>query len=383
MFAKPFLLKPRTVKDTGIRKTVLDEPYTLAPEGGALLLKEFPARVKVGDPLFQQSSGAVLSPVNGVASLAREENGTKIRITQDGTFPSRKEPQPKRWNKQDACDAMDSLGIVSLDYCEKPLSSFFRNPVPPKIILLSPYTRTQNIDFCSRLSEMSDCHLAFLQALADWFPGVTIRDYISDKKPPVREYSYPWGIPEYFAYRTERIPFQKFSEALYLGPETLYHLYKALFSDFPFIERDASLFFLGKNGGLRKAQKPLAFRNGQNLKFLFEEFRNDFRWFTLNSFYENHPVRSVGESFYFDIRLHSSLILLARHDSNRSEFPCVECGECSLNCPTKANPMALVGFRGKFQPGLCMECGICTFVCPSSISLRDRIRSCKEDRRGV
>ncbi|EQA46102.1 hypothetical protein LEP1GSC050_2675 [Leptospira broomii serovar Hurstbridge str. 5399] len=383
MFAKPFLLKPRTVKDAGTRKTVLDEPYTLIPDGGALLLKEFPARVKVGDSLFKQSSGTVLSPVNGVASLAHGETGTRVQIVQDGIFPVKNELHPKIWKKEEAIEVMDRLGLVSLDFPGQPLSDSFRERFKPRFIILSPYTRSQDIDFTSRLRTDPDCHKSFIDSLKLWFPETEIRDYILDKKIPLRNYAYPWGIPEYFTFKTEKIPFSRFKDVIYLGPETLYYLYRALFGGMPFIEREISLFFLGKNGGLRKAGTPLRVQNGQNLKFLFEEYEHSYSQFTLNSFFEYYPVRDTKEGFYWDIRLYSSLILLARHEAARSEFPCVECGECSLNCPTKSNPMALTVSLGQFQPGLCMECGICTFLCPSFISLRDRIRSVKEESVGI
>ncbi|TGK07680.1 oxidoreductase [Leptospira semungkisensis] len=382
MFAKPFLLQPRTVKETGNRKTVLDEPYTLFPDRDALLLKDFPVRVKVGDPLYKQNSGIVLSPVNGIASLEHSEEGSKIRIVQDGNFVGSKPWVFRTLQKDEVLETMDRLGLVSLDFPEHSLSSYFRSKTKTKLILLSPFTKTQDVDFLPELKKNSDCHSSFLEVLKAMFPEAKIKDYIFGMKPPIKTYSYPWGIPEYFANQTEKLSFSRIGDVLYIGPETLYNLYRALFADFPFIEREISLYFLGKNGGLRKSESTLRIRNGQSLKFLFEDLGSQYSSFTVNSFYEKHPVRDVQKGFYWDIRQHYSLIFLTRYDSQRKEFPCVECGECSLNCPTKANPMALVSSFGNFQAGLCMECGICTFLCPSSISLRDQIRNWKEANHG-
>ncbi|PJZ68733.1 oxidoreductase [Leptospira perolatii] len=377
MFGKPFLLQPGIVPNAGNRKTVLDEPYTLFPDGGALLLKEFPARVRAGDPLFKRESGVVLSPVNGVASLQQSDSETRIRIVQDGVFYQSKELQPRSWKLGEALDAMDAYGLVSLDIKDRPLSSLFRKLQKPKFIVLAPFTRTQDIDYLKILKENRASHLAFLDALKVWFPESEVRDYILDLKSPIKKYMHPWGIPEYFLFKTEKLPFAEFNEVLYLGPETLHHLYRALYGDFPFIERDITLYFVEKNGTLKKANAPLRLRNGQNLKFLFDEYGSKYSAFTLNSFYDYYPVRSVKDGFFWDVRLYHSLILLANHDREKKEFPCVECGECSLNCPTRSNPMALVGYLGEFNSDYCMQCGICTFLCPSSISLRDKIREAK------
>ncbi|PJZ67403.1 oxidoreductase [Leptospira wolffii] len=383
MFTKPFLLQPRTVKETGNRRTVLDEPYTLFPDGDALLLKDFPVRVKVGDHLYKQKSGIVLSPVNGIASLEHGDEGTKIRIVQDGNFIGSKPWTPKSLQRNEVLETMDRLGLVSLDFPDLPLSSYFSSKSQVSLVILSPFSRTQEVDYLPELRKNADCHRHFLEFLKLAFPNANVRDYISgDSKIPIKNFAYPWGIPEYFVFKTEKLPFAAIGEVLYLGPETLYNLYRALFADFPFIEREIGLYFLGKNGGVRRSESTLRIRNGQSLKFLFEEYGELYPKFTVNSFYDQNSVRESKKGFYWDIRQHYSLIFLSRHESDRKEFPCVECGECSLNCPTKANPMALVSSFGNFQAGLCMECGICTFLCPSSISLRDRIRNWKEANHG-
>lgn len=382
MFSKPFLLQPRTVKETGNRKTVLDEPYTLFPDKDALLLKDFPVRVSVGDPLYKQSSGSVLSPVNGIASLEHSEEGSKIRIVQDGNFIGSKPWIPKALKKEEVLEPMDRLGLVSLDFPEHSLLSYLKSRQKTSLIILAPFTRTQDVDYLPELRKNLECHTRFLEVLKTLFPEAQIRDYISALKSPVKNYSYPWGIPEYFVFQTEKLPFSKIKEILYLGPETLYNLYRALFADFPFIEREIALYFLGKNGGLRKADSTVRIRNGQSLKFLFEEYGPKYSNFTLNSFYEKNPVRDIKKGFYWDIRQNYSLVFLTKHDSQRREFPCVECGECSYNCPTQANPMALVSSFGNFNSSLCMECGICTFLCPSTISLRNKIRTWKEANHG-
>lgn len=382
MFTKPFLLQPRTVKETGNRRTVLDEPYTLFPDRDALLLKDFPVRVKVGDHLYKQNSGIVISPVNGIASLEHGDEGSKIRIVQDGGFVGSKPWTPRTLEEAEVWESMDRLGLVSLDFPDLSLSSYLRSKKNAKYVILSPFTKTQEVDYLSELSSNPECHAGFLGFLRTQFPNAKIRDYISELKSPLKTYAYPWGIPEYFSFRTEKIAFSKFEEVLYIGPETLYNLYRGLFADFPFIEREIGLYFLGKNGGVRKSASTIRIRNGQSLKFLFEEYETAYPFFTVNSFYDKNTVRDVQKGFYWDIRQYYSLVLLSRHESDRKEFPCVECGECSLNCPTKANPMALVSSFGNFQAGLCMECGICSFLCPSSIPLRERILNWKEANHG-
>ncbi|EMO06694.1 hypothetical protein LEP1GSC116_3328 [Leptospira interrogans serovar Icterohaemorrhagiae str. Verdun HP] len=255
------------------RKTVLEEPFTLFPESGALYLKEFPTRVFAGEPLVRQSVGTLLSPVDGIASLIQGEHSTKIRIVQDGSFQLSSETRIDSSLKLDqALQRMDELGLVSLDFSNTTLSSLFKT-FCSTLIVLSPYTKTQSVDFQKiLLEECRELHIRFLEYLKVWFPEASVKDYILFPVP-FRKYEYPLGYPQYFVKKalSENV-FQK-EKILYLGPETLYHLYRALFKKIPYIERNITIYYVGKNGGLKKEESPIKLRDGQSLGFLLSEKR--------------------------------------------------------------------------------------------------------------
>ncbi|TGN01467.1 oxidoreductase [Leptospira yasudae] len=376
-----FTLKPGLVHGKFSRKTVLEEPFTLFPEPGALYLKEFPTRVRAGEPLLRQSVGTLLSPVDGIASLIQGEHSTKIRIVQDGSFQLSGETQIDSSLKlEQALERMDELGLVSLDFADTKLSTLFQT-FRSSLIVLSPYTKTQSVDFRKILSdECKELHIQFLEYLKVWFPGANVKDYILSSVP-FRKYEYPAGFPQYFVKKAlSEKTFQK-ENILYLGPETLYHLYRSLFKKIPFIERHISIYYVGKNGGLKKEESPIKFRDGQSLSFLLLEKKKEYPSFTFNSFFDGGEFHSSAEEYFLDIYKQHSIIFVAGKIREQKELPCTECGECTYNCPLECNPISLVTGQGQFFSNACIECGICTFLCPSGISLRDRIRDAKNGKK--
>ncbi|TGK32425.1 oxidoreductase [Leptospira gomenensis] len=374
-----FTLKPGLVHGKFSRKTVLEEPFTLFPEPGALYLKEFPTRVRAGEPLVRQSVGTLLSPVDGIASLIQGEHSTKIRIVQDGSFQllgDQSSDSPLGLDQ--TLEKMDRTGLISLDFPDTTLSALFRT-FQESTIVLSPYTKTQAVDFKKMIvEEYKTLHIQFLECLSLWFPKASVRDYVLSPVP-FRKYEYPSGFPQYFVKRAfGEKNFQK-EKILYLGPETLYHLYRALFKGIPFIERHISIYYVGKNGGLKKEESPIKFRDGQSLSFLLQEKKREYPNFTFNSFFDGGTFHSSSEEYFLDIYKHHSILFVSGAIREQRELPCTECGECTYNCPLECNPIALVTGQGKFSSSACIECGICTFLCPSGISLRDRIRKTKEE----
>ncbi|MBM9579170.1 oxidoreductase [Leptospira sp. 201903070] len=374
-----FTLKPGLVHGNFSRKTVLEEPFTLFPEPGALYLKEFPTRVRAGEPLLKQSVGTLLSPVDGIASLIQGEHSAKIKIVQDGSFQLSNETRiDPSLTLEQALERMDELGLVSLDFADITLSSLFKT-FSSSLIVLSPYTKTQSVDFRKiLLEEFKELHIQFLEYLGGWFPGAIVKDFVVNPVP-FRKYEYPMGFPQYFLKKAlSQKTFQK-ENTLYLGPETLYHLYRALFKKIPFIERHISIYYVGKNGGLKKEESPIKFRDGQSLSFLLLEKKKEYPNFTFNSFFDGGEFHSSSEEYYLDIYKHHSILFVAGKIREQKELPCTECGECTYNCPLECNPIALVTGQGKFSSNACIECGICTFLCPSGISLRDKIQKVKTD----
>ena len=69
-----------------------------------------------------------------------------------------------------------------------------------------------------------------------------------------------------------------------------------------------------------------------------------------------------------------------------SDYPCINCGECTRICPSKIQVQMLERFleAGQFQEGAdqydlysCVECGLCSLVCPSRIPILQYIKLAK------
>lgn len=67
------------------------------------------------------------------------------------------------------------------------------------------------------------------------------------------------------------------------------------------------------------------------------------------------------------------------------EDPCLRCGECTLNCPARLQPVEikdaviakdLVQIKA-LKADKCVECGMCSYVCPSNIEVTDYMRKAK------
>lgn len=65
--------------------------------------------------------------------------------------------------------------------------------------------------------------------------------------------------------------------------------------------------------------------------------------------------------------------------------PCLRCGECTLNCPARLQPVEIkdaviakdVERIKALRAEKCVECGMCSFVCPSRIEVTDYMRKAK------
>jgi electron transport complex protein RnfC len=75
-----------------------------------------------------------------------------------------------------------------------------------------------------------------------------------------------------------------------------------------------------------------------------------------------------------------------------SDYPCINCGECTRICPANIQVQMLERFleAGQYQEGAdlydlysCVECGLCTLVCPSRIPLLQYIKLAKFELAGM
>jgi len=71
-------------------------------------------------------------------------------------------------------------------------------------------------------------------------------------------------------------------------------------------------------------------------------------------------------------------------DKKEIKYPCINCGKCSLVCPSKISPVLIMknindnSSLSKLKPHRCIECGLCSYICPSKIEVRDYVVNAKE-----
>jgi electron transport complex protein RnfC len=84
----------------------------------------------------------------------------------------------------------------------------------------------------------------------------------------------------------------------------------------------------------------------------------------------------------------SDAIMVQHHEEIvfSTDYPCINCGECTRICPSKVQVHMLERFLevGQFQEGAdlydlysCVECGLCSYVCPSRIPILQYIKLAK------
>jgi Na+-translocating ferredoxin:NAD+ oxidoreductase RnfC subunit len=279
-------------------------------------------------------------------------------------------------------EKISSLGLVSLDFPGQSLASLLSSLIPDRdsFILFAPFTKENLIDYKSKIFEIYSKELSRLKKnIASIFPNVNIIDFLTEKKI---NYRYPEGSPRYFLHKyvgvdiVKEFPKERF---LYLGPETVYHMIRALYHNIPFYERYVSVNIINQSGTLEGETKAFLLKNGLNLSDFLSNFQTKYKYFTVNSFYDKQPVYEIGTEFIFDIYRHHSIIICDRIHFEKTEKLCTDCNDCSYYCPVSANPRAILEKdKSQFNSSVCLECGICSLLCPSHIDLSTRINEIKQ-----
>ncbi|MCB1160639.1 MAG: hypothetical protein KDK45_24275, partial [Leptospiraceae bacterium] len=216
-------------------------------------------------------------------------------------------------------------------------------------------------------------------------PQARFEDYISGKE---LRFQYPASSPRYFLYRyTDSTLLDEktvLENTLFLGAETLYHVLRSLYLNIPFVERHVSFFIQESSGQIQSINQKCSLKNGWNLKEFLHQFKENFSYFTLNSFYHPTEIFKVGEEFRFDIYSHNSFIICQDIQEKNFEKVCIDCDDCTLLCPVHANPRGIFDKQASsFQHTTCIECGICSFICPAHIDFSERISKIKKEKPGV
>ena len=335
---------------------------------------EFPRRVSIGEILFENSEQKIVSPLNGIAKLGIESK--TISLLQDGVLYQKSESKISEYTKDSLQKKLSSSGVVSLDFQNETFKSILDEFIPNResFIVYSPFTKENQIDFQRILLEEYKNELtSFKKNLAKIFPNVNTIDFLNEKKIP---YKYPSGIPEYFMQKFVGLETNQFSKKqfMYLGPETIFHILRALYFDIPFHERHLSVFFLDAENSKTVKNYFLNFKNGSVLDEFLKTYSDKYTHFALNSFYNMESIYEISDSFVFDIYNHHSIILTNSMSAKKSEVECIDCDECNYFCPVSADPRSLLEVdKTNFQANICVECGICSAVCVSKINFKEKI----------
>lgn len=75
--------------------------------------------------------------------------------------------------------------------------------------------------------------------------------------------------------------------------------------------------------------------------------------------------------------------VLVIDDIEEVNYPCINCGKCTMVCPSKIYPVLIMkNYNNEkklkdLKPNKCIECGLCSYVCPSKIEVREFVRIAK------
>lgn len=89
-----------------------------------------------------------------------------------------------------------------------------------------------------------------------------------------------------------------------------------------------------------------------------------------------------------DVILPSTTSVLALPSKEIEESPCIRCGKCTENCPSKISPILIRENKENeevlkhLNPEACIACGICSYICPAKILVKEAVQEAKDRMRG-
>lgn len=388
-FQIPRLLSLGKKKSIQIPVPVISDNLVLASDyhGKKLsVLGEFPRRVSIGDVLMENEQIKILSPINGIAKYNESLSSIFLRV--DGELFFKPSLRKSELAYKELKEKVHSLGLSSLDFPGKPILSLLESFRPNKdsYILFAPFTHEDVLDYKEKiLSQYRDEFDILKKNLEKIYPDSKILNMFSSADRA--KFSYPEGSPRYFLYKycgesvIKDFPHDKY---LYLGPETIFHLIRGLYYGIPFHERYIEINMIRKGGSIEEGEtKVFLLKNGVNLLDFLLSFKEkyNYRYFTINSYYDKQPVYEIGTEFIFDIHKHHSVIICDDIYFEKVEGICIDCNNCSYYCPVNADPRELLEKdKSKFKESICLDCGICSLYCPAHIDFVSRIT---ERKKGI
>ena len=177
------------------------------------------------------------------------------------------------------------------------------------------------------------------------------------------------------------------SDSVVLNIGTLYAIFEAVVNDWPLIER-----VLTVTGSPVAVPRNLKVRLGTRIGDLFEECGG--LTGSVGKVVVGGPMRGLAvDSLDTPVTkaLTGVMAFTAQEARVRTEWPCINCGDCVEACPWDLVPTRLYklikkeDFSAAEREGLsrCTECGCCAFACPSHIPLVHVLRGGKMQNRAA
>jgi Pyruvate/2-oxoacid:ferredoxin oxidoreductase delta subunit len=339
---------------------------------------EYPRRVNLGESLFEKDSFKIVSPINGIARYNLDSN--EVVLESDGYFFPKPIQNLRSYTKESLLERLNLFGVISLDF-GKTLEDLFKpfQSSRESFIIFSPITRENQIDFSEILFKQFKEELVhFKKAISQIFPESNTIDYLTQNKI---EFEYPEGIPSYFLSKylgielKSSFPHENF---LYLGPETIYHMIRAMYQEISFHERHIGFGLLEQDDEIKIQHKHFLLKNGTNLSETLSKYKEEYSYYCLNSYFDADEIYSIDTELILDIYKHKSILLVKQFQEEKKESECIDCNKCDLFCPVNAEPRSLLDKNSnRFKKDICFECGICSLVCPSDIDLKSLIQKVK------
>jgi len=172
--------------------------------------------------------------------------------------------------------------------------------------------------------------------------------------------AYASGLPEVMKENF------KLEDALVLGTEEIFDIYNVLKRAMPVTEK-----FITISGN---AVTPSAVIKVKIGTLLSEIFISNFDFTTeevdvyINGIMKGQLVTTL--KYVVDSNIEG---LVIQKKTKHTEEPCINCGQCSKNCPKKLNPKYVADHHGKVKSEYtkdCIQCGLCNHVCPSNRDLK-------------
>jgi electron transport complex protein RnfC len=275
------------------------------------------------------------------------------------------------------CENINTL-IINAVECDPYISSDYLCTIKYTLDII------KTIDIIMNIFKIDECFIAIsgknpllkekILTCADEYKHIKVAEV-----PPL----YPMGWEKSLVRYLKHVDYNKYpieKGIIVNNISTIYAISEAINYDKPLIDRIVT--FSGE--GIKKPcniKVKIGTKIGDILKYLGGTYKN---------------VRIVKGGVMMgniasldEVILATTNSVLALPKLEAIELPCIKCGKCSNNCPSKLSPILIKQNKDNLKalkylnPKDCIECGICSYICPSKIDICADIIETKEKLKEI